>query len=263
MKSSIARIDYLAYIDEVIPDIQPLADPTKVDVKISLTDNRQTEIQLSGGYSGYNKLYGTLGLSEHNLFGRGQEFNISATSGSKSETFRFSFSDEWIMDRPYYGSVAAWNTREKYDYSTQRKIGGSVFVGRSLGRFVSTRLGYTLERNKVYDISENADESVKDLEGIQVTSSLTHMWILNSLNNRLDPTRGFYGSISAQFAGSALGGDNDFYKTGLSLSNYWELPRKLVFSLQGKLELRGRTTRERSSFLRKIPYGWTSFDSRI
>ena len=244
IKSSISRIDYLSYIDEVVPDIQPLSDSSKVDVIISLADNRQTEIQLSGGYSGYNKLYGTLGLSEHNLFGKGQEFNISATSGSRSETFRFSFSDEWIMDRPYYGSISLWNSREDFDYSTQRKLGGSLFGGRALGRYFSTRLGYTLERNKVFDISENADEAVKELEGTQLTSSLTHMWIFNSLNNRLDPTDGFYASASFQIAGGFLGGDNDFYKTGLSLSNYWELPRKLVFSLQGKLNyadgLRGK-----------------------
>ncbi len=244
LQSSIGRLQYLAYIDNVVPDIEPQVDPTKIDVMISLSDNRQTEIQLAGGYSGYNKLYGTLGLSEHNLFGRGQELNLSATSGSRSDTVRFSFIDEWVMDRPYYGSISAWNSRERYDNSTQRKQGGSVFVGRGVGSLFSTRLGYTFEHNRIYDISASADENVKMLEGTQITSSLTHLWILNTLNNKLDPTKGWYGTVSFQFAGSILGGDNDFYKTYLSVSKYWSLPRRLVFSLQGRFNygagLRGK-----------------------
>ncbi len=235
LQSSIARLQYLAYIDDVMPDIEPQIDPSLINVEISLADNRQTEIQLAGGYSGYNRLYGTLGLSEHNLFGRGQELNIQATSGSRSETIRFSFTDEWVMDRPYYGSFALWNTREKYDHSTQRKIGSSVFTGRSFRRGFSSRIGYTYERNKVYDVSASADEVVRDLEGTQVTSSLTHVWILNTLDSRLDPSKGFYGSANIQYAGGVLGGDNDFYKSALSMSNYWSLPRRLVFMLQGRI----------------------------
>ncbi|MGB3976514.1 MAG: outer membrane protein assembly factor BamA [bacterium] len=244
LQSSIARLQYLAYIDNVVPDIEPQVDPTKINVMISLADNRQTEIQLAGGYSGYNKLYGTLGLSEHNLFGRGQELNVSATSGSRSDTIKFSFIDEWVMDRPYYGSVSAWSSREKYDSSTQRKQGGSIFIGRGVGSIFSTRLGYTFENNRVYDISASADENVKKLEGTQITSSLTHLWILNTLNNKLDPTKGWYGTVSFQFAGGILGGDNDFYKAYLSVSKYWSLPRRLVFSLQGRFNygagLRGK-----------------------
>lgn len=235
LKSSIARINYLPYIDEVVPEIVPQIDPTEIDVDITLADNRQTEIQLSGGYSGYNKLYGTLGLSEHNLFGRGQELNVSATAGERSESFRFSFIDEWIMDRPYYGSFGVWSNREEYDYSTQRKRGGSLVGGRSFGNGFSTRLGYTYERNRVYDISDNADEDVQDLEGTQVTSSVTSTWIYNSLNDKLSPSAGMYGSLSLELAGSVMGGDNDFYKARLSLSKYWSLPRKLVFAIKSEM----------------------------
>lgn len=235
VKTSIARINYLPYIDEVVPEIKPGIDPTQVDVNISLADNRQTEIQLAGGYSGYNKLYGTIGLSEHNLFGRGQEINVSATAGERSESFRFSFTDEWIMDRPYYGSIGVWSIQEEYDYSDQEKLGGSIVGGRSFGGGFSTRLGYTFERNKVYDVSENADDDVKDLEGTQITSSLTNTWIYNSLNDKMDPSTGFYGALSLEFAGDFLGGENDFYKARLNLSRYWALPRRLVFSMKGEL----------------------------
>jgi outer membrane protein insertion porin family len=235
LRSSISRLQYLAYIDDVMPEIEPQMDPSLINVEISLADNRQTEIQLAGGYSGYNRLYGTLGLSEHNLFGRGQELSVQATSGERSETIRFSFTDEWVMDRPYYGSFSLWNTREKYDYSTQRKRGASLFTGRTFGRAFSSRIGYTLERNKVYDISPSADDSVKDLEGTQVTSSLTHVWILNTLDSRLDPSKGFYGSASIQYAGGIFGGDNDFFKSALSMSNHWALPRRLVFAVQGRI----------------------------
>ncbi|MBN1295202.1 outer membrane protein assembly factor BamA [bacterium] len=237
VKTSIARINYLPYIDEVMPEIVPQVDPSQVDVLISLADNRQTEIQLAGGYSGYNELYGTVGLSEHNLFGRGQEINVSATVGKRSESFRFAFIDEWIMDRPYYGSMGIWNTKEEYDYSDQKKRGGSIVGGRSFGRGFSTRLGYTYERNTVYNVSENADDDVKDLEGTQITSSLTSTWIYTSLNDKLDPSTGFYASASVELAGDFLGGENDFYKARMNITRYWSLPRRLIFSLKGELNV--------------------------
>nr|HPQ40445.1 BamA/TamA family outer membrane protein [bacterium] len=81
----------------------------------------------------------------------------------------------------------------------------------------------------------NADDDVKDLEGTQITSSITNTWIYNSLDDKLDPTRGTYGSLSFEFAGDFLGGENDFYKTRLNLSKYWALPRRMVFALKGEL----------------------------
>ncbi|MCD4655367.1 outer membrane protein assembly factor BamA [bacterium] len=237
IKSSIGRLNYLPYIDEVIPDIVPQVDPTQIDMYISLSDKRQTEIHLSGGYSGYNKRYGTIGRSGRNLFGMGQELYFSATAGEKSETVRFSFTDEWIMDRPYYGSIGVWDNREEYDFSDQKKRGGSLVGGRSFGKGFSSRLGYTYERNKVYNVSDNADDDVKELEGTQVTSSITNSWIYNTLNDKLHPNDGFYGSVSLELAGTVLGGENNFYKARMAMSNYWSLTKKLVFALKGELNI--------------------------
>ncbi len=235
VKQSIARIQYLSYIDDVVPQVIPQVDPSQVDVIITHTDNKQTEIQLAGGYSGYDKFYGTLGLSEHNFFGRGQEFSISGTAGKRTKTFQVSFSDEWIFDRPYYGSISLWNSSRDYDYSDRRSIGGSLVGGRSLKYNLSARLGYKYEVNTVYNIDDNAEQEIKDLKGDQITSSLTATLIRDTLDNRMDPTKGNHASASFEFAGSFLGGENDFYKSNFSWSFYHRLPKNLVFALRSEV----------------------------
>lgn len=235
LKQAISRIQYLGYIEDVKPDVHPLIDASKVDVTISLNDTKQTEIQLAGGYSGYEGLYGTLGLSEHNLFGRGQDFSFSFTSGKRRQTFQVSFSDDWIFDRPYYGGISAWNTIRDFDYSKRKTIGSSLTVGKSLGYSISTRLGYKWETNRVFDIDDDADEEIQDLAGNQVTSSITSTWIRDTLNTRRDPTRGTYTQLYFEYAGGFLQGDNRFYKTGLEWSYYYSLPRNLVWSLRGEI----------------------------
>ncbi|MBN1355628.1 outer membrane protein assembly factor BamA [bacterium] len=235
IKQSISRIQYLGYIDEVVPEIKPLSDPTEVDIVVSLNDSKQTEIQVAGGYSGYEGLYGTLGLSEHNLFGRGQEFNFSLTSGKRRKTFSVSFIDEWILDRPYLGSVSIWDTERDYDYSKRRSRGGSLMGGRALKFNLSSRLGYKWEINTVYDVDEDASEDVIDVEGDQVTSSLTGILIHETLDNRRDPTRGTKTQLTLEFAGGILGGDNHFYKSELAWSYFHPLPKNFVMALYGEI----------------------------
>ena len=235
IKQSIGRIQYLGYIDDVVPDIKPLTDPSQVDVNIQLSDNKQTEIQLAGGYSDYDRFYGTLGLSEHNLFGRGQSITFSTTYGKRRESFNISFTDEWIFDRPYYGSVGIWNTIRDYDYSKQRSRGGSITAGRSLGYNFSVRTGYKWELNTVYDINDEADQEVKDIVGDQITSSLTSALIRDTLDNRMDPSTGIYSSLHFEYAGGFLSGDNNFYKIGLDFSMFRPLFKGIVFGLYGDL----------------------------
>jgi outer membrane protein insertion porin family len=235
IKQSIGRIQYLGYIDEVMPEILPQADPTQVDTIITLNDSKQTEIQLAGGYSAYEKFYGTLGLSEHNLFGRGQEFNLSVTSGKRRETFSLSFSDEWIFDRPYLGSASIWSTTRDYDYSKRRSRGGSIMSGRTLKHNFSTRFGYKYEINTVYDVDDDADQDVKNDEGDSTTSSVTSIWIRDTLDNRIDPTRGSKTQLSLEYAGGFLGGDNHFYKSELSWSYYRPTIKNMVFALYGRI----------------------------
>jgi outer membrane protein insertion porin family len=235
IKQSIARIQYLGYIDEVTPEIKPQIDPKKVDVVVNLNDSKQTELQLAGGYSAYERFYGMFGISEHNLFGRGQDLNFSNTLGKRRQTFQVSFTDEWLFDRPYYGSVSVWNTVRDYDYSKNRSRGGSLTTGRALGYNFSTRLGYKWEINTVYDVDEDADEDIQTRIGDQITSSVTTSLIYDSLDNRREPSTGSYGLVSFEYAGGAFGGDNDFYKSEMTYTFFKSLPKNLVFSLEGEV----------------------------
>ncbi len=238
IKQSIARIHYLSYIDEVLPDIQPAFDQSQVDVKINLMDNKQTELQLAGGYSESDGFYGHIGVSEHNLFGRGQEFSLSATAGDEYQTFSLSFMDDWIFDRPISTALAVWNaySNRDYEYSKRKTIGGSISGGRGFRYYVRTRVTYKLTTTNVYDIEEDADETIFEAEGTSLTSSLIATTSRDTTDNNLDPTRGTRTNFSVEYAGGVLGGDNDFYKTMFSWAYYYKLPQEMVFAFRSEFD---------------------------
>ncbi len=221
-RNGMSRLNYLGYITDVVPEVDSGPSPTDLDVTVNVNDSRQTEIQLSGGYSSVDKFVGTLSLTEKNLFGRGQEMNLSASTGKYRTSFQLSFSDEYLFDTRNYGSFGLWNTTRQFPVYRRRVVGGSIAVGRPLFGRISGRLGYKYEVNNLFDVDEEKQEDLAEDIGKSRTSSVTQYLLRDTRDNRLEPKRGNYTRFSFEVAGGALGGDNYFYKT--EVEHTWYVP---------------------------------------
>lgn len=247
-KNGIARISYLGYIKDIVPDVQPLPeDPTKINAVISVNDEHQTEIQLSGGYSSADKVFGMLSLSEHNLFGRGQELNFSVNTSRLRRTFQIRFSDDYLFDTNNYGSFSIWNTYKSYPSAKYKTIGGNIFTGRPIYRDIFGRLGYSYQIDRVYELDDDDDadeedpwsewrdwedperEYLAEQEGKTRTSAITQYFARDRRDNRREATRGTHVTLTLEIAGGILQGDNDFYRVELQGSWYKTLGRKIVW----------------------------------
>ncbi len=244
----VQKIHFLGYIQDIVPDVQPAAAADELDVVVSVNDTHPTELQLSGGYSSADKLFGTFGISEHNLFGRGQELNFQVTASKIRTTFQLKFSDDWLFDTRTHGSISLWNQDRTYELLKKRSRGGSIFGGRPLFWGIAGRLGYSYELNKIYDREDESDSDIDDDNGSDTfdsiygsqddrttTSSITQYFFRDRRDNQREPTRGTYNRFSFEYAGGFLGGTNDFYKLEYEASIYIPLG-KLVWLLHAEID---------------------------
>jgi outer membrane protein insertion porin family len=192
---------------------------------------------------GYNTTFGPsvfTEITEMNLFGRGQRGRLFAQLGEKRNQGKISWTEPRFLGSDYLVGVEAYYLdRDPYggvDFN-ERRVGGSVRVGKQLSDTVSAWARYKLERVEISEIEDPDEFIVKRPELFEeqtlTTSSITFGVRRDTRDYFLNPTSGTDMSFSTEFAG--LGGNNDFAKIMAEASWYYQLAPKLVLALNGQL----------------------------
>jgi outer membrane protein insertion porin family len=155
-------------------------------------------------------MFGTAQISERNLFGRGQTLSLQGIIGGKTQKIILSFTEPYIYDIPLSGTVKVYNWI--YDYSDYQKdsFGGSLGFGYPVFDYTRFFATYLYDISDIRNVDVSASDSIKDLQGKNVKSSIETTLKYDSRNRAFLATRGALNSISAEFAG--LGGDIGFTK---------------------------------------------------
>ena len=202
-----------------------------LDVEIRVAEKPTGTLNVSAGYgSGSGFTFGAQ-VSQNNLFGLGQQLTFNLNINSRAaKTFSLSFTEPHINDSAWLLGVDVYISQSPVGGSpatyTQRLSGGSVRVGRELIENLSVFGTYKLEHSLLSDpISADIfTDPAKDRESM--ISSTTASVVYDSRNNRMDPSGGWYGSASTEFAG--LGG-RIFQKYLFAVRKYQRLWGKMVY----------------------------------
>lgn len=193
---------------------------------------------IGGGFSSIDGILGSGSISQNNFFGLGQRVSISAQVGARATRFVLNFFDPYILDTGTSLDVSAFNQRMLFDQQIgfdQDTKGGSIAFGRRLYKELFGSLGYRYERDRIFSVSEDAPELIKEQEGTNTTGRVSLGLSLDLRNSRVDPTSGFNGAATYQIAGTFLGGGNKFNRFNLDLGYYHPLVWKLVGHVRGNL----------------------------
>ena len=234
-KKSLANLQRLGYFDE---DIKFLTTTRKdqsnvMDLEIKVKEKPTGTLNLQAGYgndAGFNVV---AGVTQSNLFGRGQDVSLQASwATTKSMNFDLSFTDPKIFDSNWlFGTDLFWSRRRvgpqddtEYTYFQDAK-GASFRLGQEIADHWSLsgkyRLQETLLTEPINPLIFTRPEDAKT-----IISSVGADLIFDSRNNRLDPSNGWYFFSGVEAAG--LGG-RVFQKFDTSLRYYHRLLWKLVF----------------------------------
>ena len=262
VKRSRDRIQSLGFFQDKLEIEQKRGStPAKVILEANVEEKSTGELQVSAGYSSLERFIVSLGITEHNFMGKGQELRASVDYSKYSKSIELGFTEPYVFDknialgwdifrRDYNSFNFTGNGNDRRTTYNQVTTGFQVRLGVPLTEFTSLALRYGLSYDDVsldkstYFIDTNGDgvndtcspviagRYLCDALGKRLTSSVGYSFVYDNLNNRLHPTRGQRVVFSQDFAG--LGGDVRYIKSTVEAHKYWGLGKGFVFSVNGE-----------------------------
>jgi len=232
LKRSMRNLYRLDYFEDIKVNTTAGSAEDKKNLKIEVKEKSTGSFQFGAGYGSVESVYGVINIAERNLFGRGQRLALETKLGAKTTKFTLSFTEPWLFDIPLSFGVEAYNWDYSYDDYDKNSIGGKIKLGYPLFEYTRGYLSYTYDLADVSNISDEAANSIKDLAGENVKSSVKATVSYDSRDSTFFPTEGSDHSASVEFAG--LGGDIGFLKYIAESAWYQKLFWKLVGVLHAK-----------------------------
>lgn len=225
LKRSMANLERLDYFEDIKVDTVKGSADDRMVLKVDVTEKSTGAFTFGAGYGNVESLFGMAQISERNLFGRGQTLALQGILGGKTQKVILSFTEPYIYDIPLTGTIRVYDWLYDYDDYEKDSIGGSVSLSYPV--FDYTRLSgtYMYDISDIKDVTEDAADSIKDLAGENIKSSILTGLKYDSRNNVFLPRRGSTHGISFEYAG--LGGTIGFTKyiaeTAWVIPLFWDV----------------------------------------
>lgn len=234
IRRSQTKIMNLGFINDVQVDLQPTADPQKVDLGFNVVEGRPGMFQAGLAMSSMDGLYGEVSVNHLNFLNRAQRLSLRTMFGKEILDYTVSWYTPWIYEKPTSLGVDAFNTRRYRSFVTEnqayteKRIGGRVKVGpRFNDDIYQLSFGYSFENVDIYDIDPNYMYTPDKKPGEYIEKGKTNISTFNAdaaidtRDNMWDPTRGWRNSLGVALAGGPIGGDLDlWYFNARSIFNH-------------------------------------------
>lgn len=234
IRRSQTKIMNLGFINDVQVDLQPTADPQKVDLGFNVVEGRPGMFQAGLAMSSMDGLYGEVSVNHLNFLNRAQRLSLRTMFGKEILDYTVSWYTPWIYEKPTSLGVDAFNTRRYRSFVTEnqayteKRIGGRVKVGpRFNDDIYQLSFGYSFENVDIYDIDPNYMYTPDKKPGEYIEKGKTNISTfsadaaIDTRDNMWDPTRGWRNSLGVALAGGPIGGDLDlWYFNARSIFNH-------------------------------------------
>jgi len=235
LKRSAQNLRRLGFFEEVQLNTKKGSSDEEMILDIQVKERPTGTFSVGAGYSSVEKGIGMLEISQINLFGFGQSLSARASLSSKSTRYTLSFTEPWLFDRRLSAGIDLYDWEYQYDEYTKDSFGGRLRFGFPLGlEFTNGSIIYTYDDAEISDVLETASQVLKDMVGRNVTSSLTLGISRDSRDRRFNPRKGSTNSLSVEYAGGILGGDNYFTKYRPRSAWFFPFFGDSAFSVQGR-----------------------------
>ena len=249
------RLEALGYFESVRISTVPGSDPDRVVVVVQVEDKSTGEFGVGAGYqtAGDGAATGRptfdLSITERNLLGRGQFIRGSVSGTTQNRTYAFSFTEPFFLGRRLAAGFDVSREQENFETYDSDTFAGGVRLTAPLTEQLSLTGFYSYSRQN-YDLVQPDDPSTPNVDectapaivcddfetyGGYTKSSVGYQLSYDRLNDRRNPTSGFYADFRQEFAG--VGGDANWLKTTASARYYRPLVEE--FDIIGAVKVRG------------------------
>ncbi len=246
MQKSKENLDRLGFFEESEIETKKGSQEDLMIVDVKVKEKPTGSFSVGAGYSSEDAVFGMFEIAQNNLFGRGQKLSAAAKLSSLTTQFNVGFTEPWLFDTRLSGSINLYKWSQEYDdydyngYSYEEysrdSYGGELGLGFPIDRvdeYTRGSVSYGFDSSDIENIPDDATLAWQDMEGKNVTSSVTLGVRRDSRDKPWDTTKGSVNSLSFEFAGRFLGGDVAFNKILASTAWYFPLVWDTVFLVRG------------------------------
>lgn len=226
LKRSNVRLNKLDYFETVDIQTVPASTPSEMDLVVKVKEKPTGMISAGAGYSSLDKVFFTARIQKRNLFGKGYAIGLTGTFSGRRTSYTGYFWNPRYNDSKLGVGFSAYRSSEEYFDFDKTSTGGKLNFAYPLGEYTALSWSYRLEQYTISNVDEDADEDIKDMEGDNWASTLYASISRDTTDRLLNPTRGTKNTLSLEYSGGVIGGDDNFIKTIYDFSYYkplwWE-----------------------------------------
>ncbi|UCF57088.1 MAG: outer membrane protein assembly factor BamA, partial [Deltaproteobacteria bacterium] len=260
LRKSTRNLNRLGFFEDMEIQTKKGSQDDLMVLNVNVKERPTGSFSFGGGYSTFENAIATFQISQNNLFGRGQKLAGAAYIGSRTQNFDVRFTEPWLYDKPISGTINLINWEREYDEFIRDSVGGSLGFGfplelLGLDEFTRGSVEYTYDDADIYDVEETAAIEIKEMEGKNVTSSVSLGIRRDSKDKPFLTTRGSVNSFTFETSGGILGGDVGFNKYVFKTAWFFPLPWSTVLMAQGRWGLINQKADEKLPVYQKFRIG--------
>lgn len=236
LRRSRQRIQDLDFFQKVEVDQAQGSAPDRAVVKVNVEEKSTGSLSLGAGFSTASGILGDISVRERNLLGRGQDLRATLLIGQKQQQIDLGFTEPYFLDRNIAAGFDLYyvqtDRRSESSFDT-RTIGGSARAGYPITEHLTQNWRYTLKRQTIRNVPNDASVYVQDAEGTDTVSEISHGLTYDQRDSRINPTRGYFGRITTDVSG--LVGDVSYLRNRFDTGVYYPVADEWVASLTGSV----------------------------
>lgn len=227
------RLMQLGYFEDVNFSTPRGSRDDRVKLIVNVTEKPTGSFSLGAGFSSLESFIFTASIQKDNFFGHGIRGGVSLSLSKLRQEFIFNMTDRYFLDTRWIFSTSIYRFSSALNRDfDQRSFGGSVSFGRELFPFFDATVGYKIEDVSVTNFSSQVPAFFqRNASGL--TSSAIASLAYDTRDNRIFTTKGMFHSVSGEYSGNGIGGDNDFWKISTESRVFLRLPGKMVLKARG------------------------------
>jgi outer membrane protein insertion porin family len=209
------RVNNLDFFEPTNIDTSRTEESDKVDLNIALQEKSTASLSFAGGYSTSDGPIGKVGFNESNLFGNGQDLDLSFARSRNRLDIDLGFTEPYMFDRPISGGfdLFSHNTERndrQYRYFDMKTNGGVLRSSYAITEDLRHSVYYRLAVTSIDNISSSASTWIQDQNGKRTSSLIGHGLAYDKRDSAITPTEGYLLGVNQDFSG--VGGNTYFLR---------------------------------------------------
>jgi outer membrane protein insertion porin family len=211
LERSKRRVNALGFFEKVDTNTKRGDSDDTMEVNVEVAERQTGAFQIGAGFSSVESFIAQAQISQNNLLGRGQSLVLQAQVSSLRQLYMLQFDEPYFLDTNWHFGFNLFSQQRYYLGFTRQAKGGSLTWGYMLTDYLHLYLTYTLQdiaittggRSSLFGGGQQAHlpgRSLANLLRAGIVSSWRTMLSYDSRDDRMFPHRGWFNSISAEFA---------------------------------------------------------------